>query len=481
MSKIQAVNYQNQPKIAQNNANYAPAQSFGRKLGDYKAIDKSLTQAEIAVAEACEKKIIGRGTRLAEFLARNDGEIEKQLINALFTATLAPIVIGWNPFSKQDEQTKKYMAARQPISAGIAIAGGILMTMPLDAWFTQRGQNGGIPSLDMRMVPDKNVLKKQVKKETPGIKGEALDKAVEAKQKEIKEFFVNLISEDPEKIKIVDGKVKINVEGGKPLTRAIPNITNDAQLNEYLNQNSLHRRKFGDFLKETIGLELYDDLEIKPGAWKEKKDIVSAMEFLRKIGISGKATQVGEEGFDENHLKKILGLYRQEKTTISEVEREAGKGVFKNVKGVVQAFVKESVRNDQMMAGKDGHAETSTLGQLLHRMKIRGKKVPALMEYNIANALEMLAGPLKEFRLENFKQNANLKDFAKNIMENKVSVLDKRFKAYRGFFNVFANLIMAAITCTALNWVYPRFMEIFLPSLANKQEQAADNAKGGNK
>lgn len=488
MSKIQAVNYPNQPKLAQNNANHASAQSFGhgffgpRKLGDYKAIDKSLTQAEIAIAETCEKKIIGRGTRLAEWLAKKDGEIEKQLINALFTATLAPIVIGWNPFSKQDKQTKQYMAVRQPISAVVAIAGGVALTMPIDSWFSQRCSNGGIPFLDLRMAPDKGVLKKQIKKENPGIKGEALDKAIETKQKEIKEFFANLISEDPDNIKVVDGKVKIDVEGGKQLTRAIPNITNETQLKDYLNNHSLHRRNFGDFLKETIDLELFDNGEFKPGAWEEKADNLNAMDFLRKIGIAGKTTEVNGKGFDENHLRKVLGQSRQAERTIPDVKNVLKGEIFKNsgAKGLVETLAKEMVRNGHSAAGKGGHDESATLGYLLYRMKIRGVKVEKLMGKNVADALEIFQQPLVDFKIENFKQNANVKDFAKNIIENKAEILTKRFKAYKGYFNIFSNLVIVAATCTALNWIYPRFVETFLPSLV-KSEQKPEDAKGGNK
>lgn len=501
MSKIQAVNYPNQPKSVVNK-NYAPAQSFGlnwlkpQAKGDYAAL--GLQGAEIEIAKACEEKIIGRGTRFAEWLAKNESEIEKQLINALFTATLAPLVIGWNPFSKQDEQTKKYMAVRQPISAGVAIAGGVLLTSPIESWFSNRCAQGGIKGLDLRMTPDKSILAKQIRKEDPyyhkGAIGkwflskaqkEKLEKDVEARQKEIKEFFASLISEDPNKIKFADGKVKIDAEGVKP--RAIPNITNQTQLDAYLEKHSLHKRSFGDFLKETIGLELFDDKTIKPGAWKEKKDNLSAMEFLRKIGISGNATEVKDKTgknviFDENHLRKTLGRYRQEEITVPEIEKAIGKDTFKNLKDFVQALIKESVRNDQMIAGKDGHAETATLGHLLHRIKVRETtSVESLMKDNVATALNSFDELFKNYEIENYKADAGIKDFAKNIIANKADILSKNFKAYKDYFSIGSNLIIVAATCTALNWIYPRFVETFLPSLVSKSEQKPENVKGGNK
>lgn len=487
MSKIQAVNYPNQPKLAQPPANHASAQSFGKgvwlspkAIGEY----KGLTKEEAEIAKACEKKIVGWGTKLGEFLAIKDGEVEKQLINALFTASLAPLVIGWNPFSKQDEQTKKYMAARQPLSAGIAIAGGVLMTLPLDGWFSRRCANGGMPGLDLRMAPDKGILKKQVKKENPGIKGKELTAKIEEKQKEITNFFANLISEEPQNISLDNGKVKIKVTDGKPLTMEIPNIETPEQLNAYLDKHSLHRRKFGDLLRETIGLEFFDDGVMKPGSWKEVENSVHAMEFLRKIGIVGKSTHAdAEKKLTENALKKILGISRQEDVTIPEISKAVNGGVFKKdgARKFVEAIIKDAVRNDHMMAGKDGKAETVTLGQLFHRLPLRGDDVPLLMDYSIANALKGFAGPLKEFKMENFKLNATIKDFAQNIVANKVEILKKSASTYKGYFNIVTNLAMTAITCTALNWVYPRFVETFLPSLVNKSDKKPEDVKGGNK
>lgn len=501
MSKIQAINYQNQPKLAPTQANHASAQSFGHSFLKPKAIGeyKDLTVAEREIAKACEEKIVGRGTRFVEWLAKNESEIEKQLINALFTATLAPLVIGWNPFSKQDEQTKKYMAVRQPISAVVAIAGGVLLTSPIESWFSNRAANGGIKGLDLRMTPDKSILAKQIRKEDPyyhkgrlgkwfltkAQKGK-LEKDVEARQKEIKEFFANLISEDPNKIKFADGKVNIHVKDGKPLTRAIPNITSQEQLDAYLDKHNLYRRKFSDFLKETIGLELFEDEKIKPGAWREKLDNLSAMEFLRKIGIAGDATKAKDKTgkdviFDENHLRKVLAQARQEKATIPQVARAAGAGKIEHVKDFVEALAKESVRNGHTALGKEGHAETATLGYLFHVMKIQKDRVQVIMGGTVAEAIEIFQQPLDKFKIENFKQNANLKDFAKNIIANKAEILSKNFKAYKDYFSIGSNLIIVAATCTALNWIYPRFVETFLPSLVSKSESKPEEAKGGNK
>ena len=44
------------------------------------------------------------------------------------------------------------------------------------------------------------------------------------------------------------------------------------------------------------------------------------------------------------------------------------------------------------------------------------------------------------------------------------------------------SLAMLPVTCALLNWVYPRFMDIFFPGLSSRNKAAKANAeKGGDK
>lgn len=66
---------------------------------------------------------------LANWFNKCAGEKSSIIINAIGTGILAPIVIAKNPLSKEDNNTKKYSAWRQPISAVLAIVTQLTVNM----------------------------------------------------------------------------------------------------------------------------------------------------------------------------------------------------------------------------------------------------------------------------------------------------------------------------------------------------------------
>lgn len=515
MSKIQNVQPTYQPNVKQKSTNFAQNPSFGG------GFDADQTKK---IVDVMEKKIVGRVGRFGGFLAKNDSEIEKQLINAVFTATLAPIVIGWNPFSRQDEKTKKYMALRQPISAVIAIAGGISLTKPIDDWLAQMGSTGFVPSLDMRMSPDKaylgakfnnaykeakkdpQKLEKFVEKWTP----EDLDKKakkdgsfmekrrfqkacrekyVKNEQENAKKIFTTLISENPKDITINENQeILLN---GKKFAEKIPNMATKEQLEDYLNKNSLYKKSFGDFMKENLGFEFYADHELKPDTTKTKLIDTKAIEFLRSIGFTPK-----KDGFGESELVKAMGILRDTDQTIGQLE-EAYSGCSSK-----PDFIKLSNAHGQqsasatkaLMGEKAADAESYTLNQLFHRLGYEGvdkqgknilqekmKKPTSDILTEIAVKLKRAAAESKDGKdVAKYLENKTLSDFAKNIMNGKVEKMATHFKTFKGYFGILSNLFIVAATCTVLNWVYPRLVERLFPRLV-KTDESSDVQKGGNK
>ena len=58
-----------------------------------------------------------------------------------------------------------------------------------------------------------------------------------------------------------------------------------------------------------------------------------------------------------------------------------------------------------------------------------------------------------------------------------------KFKMFKQMTKVFVGVgVTLPLSCTALNWIYPRFMDIFFPKLAGKKTDNQPNNKiGGNK
>jgi len=346
MSRIQSVNQNYQhasANLKQNPQKFGKNPSFGVAPEEFKGAAKE-------VYEICEKQTEGWFTKFGIFLAKNDNEIEKQLINAVFTATLAPLVIGYNPFSKQDEKTKKYMALRQPISAVVAIAGGIAMTKPIDEWLVNVANEGNTKSMDLRMSPDKDYVKRFFNKEYKAApdkaaflesfkaekvetglfkdwryKSNCLEKYVETYQDKLKETFSHLIAENPDDLSVSEVKGKNNEVNsiievvkrdgeGKIISRAeigrnIPNMNSQEQLKEYLDSNNLHKMSLKDFAAKNLGFEFFENGKLKPQSLEKKLKETKAKAFLEGLGI---------KGFDGEQLNKILAEICSEKNGVDE-------------------------------------------------------------------------------------------------------------------------------------------------------------------
>ena len=80
------------------------------------------------------------GSKLSRFLhyvGENQGEALNILVTAVGTAIICPIFIAFNPFSKENKNTKAYSAWRQPISAIIAVAAQLTITKWFNNWISK--------------------------------------------------------------------------------------------------------------------------------------------------------------------------------------------------------------------------------------------------------------------------------------------------------------------------------------------------------
>lgn len=518
MSRVETVQAGGQRNLNLRNSRMDQKTGFGGsdpiKLSE--DIEKKIAKA----VEAKLDKRMGNWWKLSNMLAFNKGELQSQTINAIFTSSLAPIFIALNPFSHQDKKTKEYTAARQPISALIAISGGVAMTKAIDYYMNMMGSEGYSKFLDIRMNPDKgyletkfnseygkavnkqefltnyapkdfgeNVAKFNGTKPTRAYKKACLDGYVSKIQTARKALFTRLICEDPNTLKIDESTkiisvVKRDSKTGKEIIEKIgeniPNMGTQKELNEYVQSNSLHNVKLSQFLKEEFKFEFYKDGKYKPFTIDSKLSSINALEFFRKIGIAGDNTAVNGKSFNEPELIKILALIRQEGKTEGQMKNALAEIALKpgGEKLMANATGEQASRLIQMYMGEPASkAESSTLGQLFHAINLRGEKLQEIMDKNMVDALDVFAKYLKKHKLEGFSEKATLKDFAANLIKNKAGKMGSYFGNYKGYTGIFFNLFTTAITCTILNWAYPRIVAKVFPNLL-KDDKAP---KGGHK
>lgn len=493
MSKIQSI--QSNHRLQKNfdsqssSANFANKQSFGT------AENKTLDDVCKYIANKVIKKENNSFSRpLSKFgkwvnnvLANHDGEIQTQLINAFFTTTLAPLMIWKNPFSKKDEKTRKYSALRQPVSAGIALSGGLAMTIAVNKYLDKICSEGDISTIEGRLEPTNKYLKSMFKKEMKSFNKDSekineflskhspsiyefegkkfnddgtptgkyikacMEKYAENTHAAREKLFTNLIGANPEDIKLdIDPKTKESIisitkktaenvaEKPEEIGRNIPKIKTKDDLDKYIDGNNINRKSLKNILTNDYGIETYTEGvltgQIKGSSIARLKE-AKGIDLLKKLGIIGDKVKYDGNVIDDAALKKLLE-YTDE--------------------GNISAL------------------------KLLQKSGIDVTKNSDILDYNIKQVIDTVLTKFKNVAGDKLTISDNSIDFAKHIVKGMKSRIATDAKQFKGFAGIIINLPMTAITCTLLNILYPKFVDAFFPHLSKKTPVPAE-MKGGNK
>lgn len=463
--------------------------------------------------EALTAKQTGKMGKFLHWMGIGKGEVQNQLVTALFTTTLAPAMIVFNPMAKnKTKEDKKYLALRQPISALIALSGGLAMTKLSEHVLDKIYNEGVVESLDLRLKPNKDYLEGSFNKafddakknnqlkefltkydgdvssqlKASGMKGNKVSKAykhdcfMQGYLKKVQEqrlgFFTSLISEKPDNIKLDDsGNI---VVGGKNLQEGhlikTPNLSTQKELDAYLQKNNLFNITLGDLMKEKFGFEFYENAQgaerYKVNINNDKLSKVKALDFLEEIGL------IKEKSVSETELKEVLQRFRQHNKA-GEYGELFGLEANKAEKALNLSGADTS-RNVQMTVGEQiGKAKSISLGQMLHQLgyKTSNGKIQGLMDKNMADALFELKGMLNG-RLKGVDNKADLKYFAKNLLGKAAATVGQNAGTHRYYITIFVNIFSTLVTCTVLNWAYPRLVEYFFPKLAHAKGKQAEQS-----
>lgn len=513
MSKVQLIQQKYQPNstLKQVQMKTPKKPNF---TGEFSTLEETVAKYG---RENIESKIGVHGwlNRTTKFLQKNKGELQSQGINAVCTFFLSPIFIAFNPFSNQDEKTKQYTALRQPISAINSLIVSVPLTMLLNNHTEKIASKGYIKSVDLRSCPDKNYLErifkseyKKVKNESktkieeflntfsssedrakiehdmkllyPDIKGEKLAKQVhkgiielyvKKKQKEATAFYTELMYKDPNILRS-NADIKSKVEN----------------LDDYLKENSLHEVDFQELMKNNFKIDFIKDktkengknkinFELKEGAFLERIKEIKASDFLRKMGLV--ACEISDDGkyttdkFSEENLRKFLSIKREDPVIQQYMKTH---NMRRNAAAEeIHAFGKMFARHMQYMVdGKILKEESLTLEQMLETLDIKPNEfMEDVKNKKVAFVLEKFAKKLNG--MEGLV-GAETKDFATQLMKLRTKVINAKFGGVKQYVGIFFNLGIVAITCTTLNWMYPRIIEKLFPSLLK-----VDKKTGGNK
>lgn len=499
MSKIQTImpNHFGDQKIGNVNREVIPPMTRKSKNLSFGNGQTELTEfvRKTYGPKHIENKIGYKGwiSWLSQKLQKNKGEIQSQLMNAIFTCTLAPAMIAFNPLSKTDEKTKKYSAWRQPISALNAVTVGLAMTKPVDMFMEWVGSKGYIEGADIRVRPDDKYLGRKFNKEYRNVKndkakleeflnsfssekerldarndvkdlfpnaserkinnntlGKIKDLYVKNEQKKAKEFFTELLYKDINNLQNDDIIKKKSI---------IHNVSN---LDEYLKKNNLQEIGFKDLAKDNLKIKFFEEkikengktrinIELKENAFIEQLKKMDAVDFVRNLGLVKY-----ERDDNEGAIKK--GSFTEEDL------RE-----FLVKKPEDPSIKKEPIKAYQLLTEIGVNPEKEFVED------VKNEKASTVLT-KLANKLKGLKDLVGEEVKDGGGIKTELKHIASQLMVNNIYAAKAKFGGIKQYGALFFNLFGAAISCAALNWMYPRIVEKIAPDLVKD-----DAKKGGNK
>lgn len=471
------------------------------------------------------------------------GEAGGIIINALGTGLVAPIFIAFNPLSKADEKTKKYTAMRQPVSAVLAILIQAGLTKPLDMFYNYMSNNGILgnsPYFDKSNLKDRAYFIKECKK--LGITGAQAQAYADSKVKEqaiqiIKALeeegtikfnankqlqqddVIHLMNKTLESYK-TEIKELIEKNSAKEITQKVEraklliNPNNEFKIKSMCNDlNSITRE---EDVSKVLDIWLKDDNADIVKLAQEFKDRATLPAIkhrvegtLKKMTLYNNAVESCDAICDNaENLKKILSDIVNNKSNniesaikqIREISTEKDKNsLFQAIANSLSARVNDADKKEyaQKIIARINEIKNCN-GDKFKLIELYQKAYYKDMGDNLLNQLKIIdslkinpksATQTAKELIQSLKTkvfNFNQKNFSEDMFKTWEKTVGGRVKAFKQITNIlFGLFITLPVTCTTLNWVYPRFMDIFFPNLARNdkceapEEKAKIKARGG--
>ncbi len=96
--------------------------------------------------------------------SRCGGELETILFNGAGKAFIAPLIIVFNPLSKEKKENKSYMAWKQPISAVVNLGAQLLILSSINKNFNKLASRGALGDLYSLKTTDQKLFDQNTKR-----------------------------------------------------------------------------------------------------------------------------------------------------------------------------------------------------------------------------------------------------------------------------------------------------------------------------
>ena len=420
-------------------------------------------------------------------LRNNIGELQDICINATGTGLLAPIFIKYNPLSKTDEDTRTYSAWRQPVSAVLAILTQGLITIPVVKLIKNLANNGYL-SEECNLTPfrDKTYIEKLMKKAHPNANKQELNKYISGYLKSNNGDLASTIASLKQDntvyytVKNFCNKQRKTNNGEHQLSKRVKmdpkkysNLLNrtvdDMIKNEQIQLDRCEQEKYTKRLAQSEyyrtnskdALDVLNEMKTKLNSTDDVNEIKKQLKAQYKSLKNNKANPhllsmvnetiaLAKAGKNDmlNKVNKMEGHVRKHMNKTSE-----------EVKNAVKASVKERI---------DSHKGVI---EFLTKVKdaIKDGKTVSQIEEMFTQEVEDFHKKAIKLNLENKESRLKDKKFSYEVA-NKLKILtQKHIEGVKRISTLIAALAVLPISCSLLNWVYPRFMDAVFPNLSSKK------------
>ncbi len=457
--------------------------------------------------------------RKMKSMKRFEGEIGGILITALGTGLVAPIFIGFNPFvrapkgaSEEEKQevrnTKQYTAMRQPISAVLAMLFQAsvqkYIDQGLDKVFNdkERAKKVSIYKDQQDLLTDTRVeamVKEEMKNEKKPsfIKGlfsqearaqrKAYSEKFEARVDAIKEERINKIAgkfqdtgyiwagqrklDDKTTADLLKKQINEYIDDAKKLKKSPERIAFYEERAKVLAENeAFFREKFAP-IKDLIAAK-------DPKANSEATKLVN--ELLKDEKVNSDVKQVLQEILDRSEDLRAHRIGR----TLERIDTiNAACGGKYDAKKYRKALNHRNTILDDVITDLTKTTKKLETGKLDNKF-IQGIIDEVSKICNINNRGKDAKNILENTDTFGTEGKDILKKIYKDVTKKYKDLVKNHYKSWNQIVKIGVGVfITLPITCTALNWVYPRFMEIFFPKLAGVKKDTVQKEQqaGGDK
>lgn len=395
----------------------------------------------------------GKVAKFLTYVGENQGEVLNILVTAVGTAVVCPAFIAFNPFSKEDKETKVYSAWRQPISAVIALATQLTITKWFNDFMAKKAStqnkegNSAFARADLRTCPHERYLKKIIKLEHP-------------------EFNKSQIEEEVKKRQLTAEKVEI-----AKLRRAYAG--KEVKIEDLLCQEYLDKAKS----------QLLEDLKTQHKEEIEKN-------FGKNIDDIWKSKL-------NNHLQQLLDnkAAAENKTKDQLIKETAEAMIEKEVtaEAVIKTIIRHLKSKGENVSETINKCTPECIEDVIHELHLEPKFENGLNSKDVAEEIVNRLNIVKEYetqhQLKDFTSVKNMGTTFEDVLHNvkvkklvrsKTSDAKKVFKTMNTQMGLIVTLATLPLTCGFLNWSYPRIMEKIMPEIVAKKKGQPEKTEKDN-